>query len=280
LRREEDDYEAIVDVETRRWRIGNVLLQAVMLCPSVRAVTLAGSREEARYMRARVARHVYPFDYEPALPACHHPNDSLMPARRGEAAVGVLRATPGALRSVERWLRARAEGRKIVTVTIRAYAYMPGRNSNSGAWTAFARRLDPAEWFVVFVPDTDQVLQQERPDFGVFTCFGEAAWNLDLRMALYELAFLNLGVNSGPMALCWLNERTRYITFKILTPSLPQATPEFMRWQGFEVGHSLPFAGPFQKWVWADDDVDVIEREFREMVPRIQFARGSCAASA
>ena len=33
-------------------------------------------------------------------------------------------------------------------------------------------------------------------------------------MALYERAFLNLGVNNGPMGLAWLNEKVRYATLK------------------------------------------------------------------
>ena len=87
-------------------------------------------------------------------------------------------------------------------------------------------------------------------------------------MALYERAYLNLGVNSGPMGLCWLNARSRDLTFKIITAA-PQTTKASMRHYGFEIGKSLPFATPYQRWVWENDDLDVIEREFAAMAARI-----------
>ena len=67
------------------------------------------------------------------------------------------------------------------------------------------------------------------------------------------------------MCLCWLNARARYITFKILTEGVPQTTVEYMTFLGFEIGRSLPFANSTQKWVWEDDDVDIIAREFAAM---------------
>lgn len=90
-------------------------------------------------------------------------------------------------------------------------------------------------------------------------------------MALYQRAYLNLGVNGGPMGLCWLNSETRYITFRMLTPSVPQTTPEYMRSLGFEPGQSLPFATSFQRWLWDEPDkAAVIRRQFDIMVAKIQ----------
>jgi hypothetical protein len=99
--------------------------------------------------------------------------------------------------------------------------------------------------------------------------FAEAAWNVGLRMALYEASYLCLGVNNGPMALCWLSTSIRYLTFKMLTPSVPQSSESFLRLRGFAPDGSLSFAGPFQRWVWEDDNLEVIEREFAAMADRI-----------
>ncbi len=89
-------------------------------------------------------------------------------------------------------------------------------------------------------------------------------------MALYERAHLNLGVNSGPMGLCWLNERTRYINFKMLTDAVPQTTPEYMRHLGYEIGGQLPRAKPWQRFVWEDDDHEIIAREFAAVVALLE----------
>jgi len=114
-----------------------------------------------------------------------------------------------------------------------------------------------------------------------FPVFGEAALVLGLRMALYERAYLNLGVNNGPMGLCWLNERSRYITFKILSEAAPNTSVDYMKFLGFEIGRSLPFATSWQQWVWAEDELPVIEQAFAEMVRRIDGqATPSASASA
>jgi hypothetical protein len=157
-----------------------------------------------------------------------------------------------------------------VTITLRGYDYMPVRNSNADAWAAFARGLDPRRYFTVFIPDTEQTIEGLPGALDEFVLMSEAAWNVGLRMALYQRAFLNMGVNNGPMGLCWLNETTRYATLKMAPAGVPQTTPESFRDLGFEMGRSLPFATPFQQLVWEDDTRDVIERVFAGLVARIE----------
>jgi hypothetical protein len=190
----------------------------------------------------------------------------LRAAREAGTSIGVLQATEADVAAIDAWLAAHGIGRPPVTITLRDYGYMPERNSNLAAWTAFARGLDPARYPVIFVPDVNQGTAGFPPALRQFNVYPEAAATLGLRMALYERALINLGVNNGPMGLCWLNTRTRYITFKILTDSAPQTTDDYMRHLGFEIGASLPGALPGQKWVWENDDLDVIEREFAAMM--------------
>src|SRR5215470_811308 len=60
VRRERDDYEAVIDPANRGERIQNILVQACALLPSCAAVTQAASREEAAFFRSVAARHVFP----------------------------------------------------------------------------------------------------------------------------------------------------------------------------------------------------------------------------
>src|SRR5262249_5065021 len=224
-------------------------------------VTKAGSREEAAFLRARVARHVFAADYEPALPVFPTSRPCLEAARAGEQTIATLRATPERLRNVDAWLAARGlADRRLVTITLRSYNYMPIRNSNLDAWVAFARSLDRQRYAVVFVPDTSQTIEGIPGVLHEFLLLPEAAWNVGLRMALYQQAYVNLGVNNGPMGLCWLHGVTRYATRKMAPAGVPQTTLEYFQTLGFEAGRSLPFATPAQKLVWEDDTRDAIER--------------------
>jgi len=271
VRRERDDYEAVVDPASRAERVRSILVEACALLPNCAGLTIAGSRPQGAFMRSVVARHVFPADYEPALPVYPSSRFCLEAARQGERQIATLRATPERLRNIDGWLARRAAAqRRLVTITLRDYDYMPARNSNIGAWTAFARGLDREKYLAVLVPDTDHAIEGLPSGLDDCLLMPEAAWSVGLRMALYQRAFLNMGVNTGPMGLCWLNGATRYATLKMATPGVPQTTPESFRHLGFELGCSLPFATPVQRLVWDDDTSQAIEREFAALVSRIE----------
>jgi hypothetical protein len=280
LRRETPEYEARVDADARRARIQTILLPACSLLPSVAGLTVAASRDQAGQIAAGSGDAVFPARYEPALPTYPGPQKPLRAAREEMARIGVLRAPERDLRDIDRWLAARPCTGKIITITLRDYDYTPERNSNIVAWATFARGLDPAQFSVVFVPDRTQCLERAPAILNGFHICAEAALSLGLRMALYERAYLNLGINNGPMGLCWLNERTRYLTFKILSDAAPNTSADYMKFLGFEIGKSLPFATPLQRWVWAEDDFPVIQRAFAEMVGRIEAASSSVGDNA
>jgi hypothetical protein len=272
LRAERSAYEAVVDRENRRWRLHHVVVPLFGLVPAAAGFTLLPSREAGDELRRAAGARVYPRHYEPALPVGHHPSELLDAARAGEHGLAVLQSPVQAQRFVEVWLAPRLEGRRLVTITLRDYAFMTDRNSDTRAWTTFARRLPRDRYLAVFVLDTERTLDPRPDELGDLAVLPEAAWSVPLRLALYERAFLNLGVNNGPLLMGALAARPRLLVFKMITPSVPQTTAEFMRGLGFEVGAQLPFATPWQRLVWEDDRLDVIEREFADMVARIEAA--------
>ncbi len=275
VREERAVYEAAVDAAQRIWRVHNIVIPILTLVPSCAGYTLLPDRRAAESLRADAGERVYPQHYEPALPVSHHPSELLM-LRPGElTGIGVLRSCVQGLRYVERWMAPRLHGRRAISITLRDYAFMTARNSNLDAWTAFARRLDPATYLPVFVLDTERTLDLLPAELRGFEVLREASWNVGLRMALYESSYLNLGVNNGPLFLAAMNDRTRLLIFKMITPSVPQTTEEFMRQEGFQIGAQLPFATPVQRLIWEDDVLEVIEREFEAMIARVEGAAGT-----
>jgi hypothetical protein len=271
LREERGAYDAAVDLESRRWRLHHVVIPLFGLVPSAAGFTLLPSRRAAGALRAAAGPRVYPRHYEPSLPVGQHPSELLDAGRAGETGLAVLKSPVQARRFVEQWLAPRLQGRRLVTITLRDYRFMTARNSDVGVWGEFAGRLAP-RYLPVLVLDTERALDPLPPALLGLEAFREASWSVPLRLALYERAFLNLGVNNGPLLMGALSASVRLLVFKMITPSVPQTTEEFMARLGFEVGGQLPFAGPFQRLVWEDDRLDVIEREFTAMVARIEAA--------
>ena len=272
FRDENPAYDAAIDVETRQARVSNVLIPACTLLPSMSGVTLASSRDQAGELATIAGERIFPTSYSPAMPRYEGTRSCLEFARVTGGEIAVLRSTAYSRLMVERWLETRAGARRVVTITLRQYAYLPERNSDLAAWAGFARAVAARGYFPVVIPDTEQILAENQQPLQGLELYHEAAWNLGLRMALYERAYMNLGVNNGPLGLCWLNAKTRYLTFKILAGNAPQVTKEYMEYLGFPIGESLPFATPFQRWIWQPDDEATITREFDLMAARIDNA--------
>jgi spore maturation protein CgeB len=180
-----------------------------------------------------------------------------------------LSASVEAQRYVRNWLDTFQRGRKLLCVTLRQYRFDPERNSNLENWAAFLKKLNPAAFAIVVVPDTDQLIGFETSVLGHYPAFSPACFDADLRFALYESAYLNMCVNTGPGVAAFLDKKVRCLMFKIVVPSVPHCTEDFIKWSGFEIGATPRFATPLQKWVWADDDVDVLWREFTAMDAKI-----------
>ncbi len=261
LRKESKEYEEIVGFDARNWRIHAILLPITRLLSCPLSILFCSSRDEAQLIRDKQARFVYPEKYNVTFPVPYSPKLAMHYHQKFPA----LHADQQALNYISNWFSNNAHGKQLITITLRQYAYTPERNSNINAWATFANTLDKEKFFIVFIPDTEQALNAPPDEISAFHLFYPACWNLHIRSALYELAYLNLGVNNGPMALCWLNPMCRYITFKTSVPNVPQEPIETLLERGFVPGENPPFAHPFQKWVWGQDDFDTIRHEFRLM---------------
>ncbi len=152
---------------------------------------------------------------------------------------------------------------------MRHYAYSPARNSNLVAWARFADYLLARGYLPVFVPDTESLPEGVPAEVADYPEFVEGAVNLGLRLALYERAFVNLGINNGPAFLYLVDELAAGIMFKIITPGVEANEPPYLMKQGFIIGGQIPFCSPVQRRVWQDDDFEVIKREFEAIEPEI-----------
>lgn len=263
LREEMPTYDRVVDLENRRWRLHHILHAACSLLPSCKGITIAPTRKHADLIRLSSGGRFYPDDYHTALPIAHDSKDGFARLRQG-APLGVLFPPRQALTYIDDWLAKNSKGRRVICITLRNYGYNTARNSNLAAWIEFARSLDPRLYCPVFVTDTDDVMQPPEA-LAEMTVFPAAALDLHLRSALYQRAWLNMGVSGGPMAMCWFLANCRYAMLKIRVPNAYVSSDEFLLKYGYSPDEDLPGASPYQRWIWKDDTTDVITRVFKEL---------------
>ena len=183
-----------------------------------------------------------------------------------------FRASRQALTYIEDWTSTFMDpAKRLICITVRAYAFDTQRNSDLEEWVKFIESLDANLYEVVIVPDTDQIATYNESLLADYRPFWPACFDVDLRYALYETAYLNLFVNNGPATAASLNSNIRYLTFKLVVEGVPHCTEDFIAWAGFPRRGTPSYATKLQKWVWEDDSFEVIQREFNGMVREIEL---------
>ena len=74
-------------------------------------------------------------------------------------------------------------------------------------------------------------------------------------------------LSSGPGTLCFLDDKTRAVRFKMLAPN--DQTSNYSS-RGFQWGMQWPNSTPYQKSIWEEDRFEVIVREFEAMIAVIE----------
>lgn len=247
------------DADLMRWRLRNILVPLCWMIPSCRQLTVCSLPAEAMVIE-KMAEYIFPKGYTVLFPKEAYSLFQLTSAHPK----GYIQATPQAKRFVAAAL-SRIPRRKIVTISLRNCPYQSERNSNIEAWAEFIESLDLDVYYPIVVNDTWAAFKPLPPIYGL-RVFEEVSWNMELRVALYELSYLNLSVSCGPFMLCVFNSRTRYLMFKMLSqPNLER----FFRSEGLEPGSQYEHAESFQRIVWKDDTLPVIREEFDKMCDKI-----------
>ena len=259
-----DDF-MVVNGSARKQRVYDILLPAAALMPVVDGITLASSRRSASHQANAADGRKFPQTYYPETPAQLIPlpklvNYAVADWKRYET----LRDSAANRDWVRNWSASVFGDRPFVTITLRNYEFRPLRNSNIDAWATFARELAERGFGVVFIPDTMASCNMSEQELGG-AVLQEGSWNLGLRMALYEVAYANLGVNNGPMGLCWFSGSARYLTMKMVIEEEFASSVEFQHSLGINPLVNLPFAQPHQIRKPGPDNLPEIRAGFEEL---------------
>ena len=254
---ENEEYLSVVDSASKSWRFQNIVLPIISLSSSCKGIHILPRRKD-------VELYVRNFDIYPDI--YNSKNIRYLDVRklyrkldRPNMFKG-LRATKQGLRYVDKWIKANNINKPIVTITIRDYGFDKVRNSNLDAWSRFSTYLDGSGYCPVIIPDLDG--DDVDPYFTDGFIYKEAAWNMMLRMALYERVYLNFFVTGGPLTLAFMNPQTSYIAMNALPEGSEITNKEAYKKIGYDVGTNYKFSTENQKLVYDTDSYDNIVSEF------------------
>jgi tetratricopeptide (TPR) repeat protein len=249
------------------WRVRQILVPGCSLMPSCRGlVTVCGSRDEADKFFLIADKYVFPEGCSVNNPIPRFQLSEITAVHVCGEEWSSLKATGQAIEMVRTWMDGYAKDRRVVSITLREADYGNEKNSNIAEWAKFAKSLDTRKYLPVIIRDTYAVNGKLPDELIGLTMFNEIAINLELRMAFYEECYLNLLTNGGPLALCMLNKNVKFLSFKPMVKRWHDSTARGLQAAvGVGIGDQPHFSNSYQRWVWADDDYEVIRQNFTRM---------------
>lgn len=245
---------------TAWWRIQHMVVALANMLPTVRDIRVMSNRSECDRIW-QTARYHYPVkNVAHDVPIYQAYREALLELYRGSL-FNLLEAPAAADLYVEQILKALGlTAKRLIVITLREAIFCPERNSNIPAWITLAEELQTAGYAVIIIPDTDTVLTgTSLLDSCTLPVNVLAAFNLYIRLAFYQRAYLNLFANGGPFLLAMVGARTRYMTFIKVVKASIQTDTAFLENLGFRFGQQTPY--PYQRIVDQADTLENLQRE-------------------
>ena len=253
-------YEETVPEDSQNWRVNNIILPLIPLYPACVGFSLLPHQTHMSNLISN--RLVFPADYSDTFKPSVDQSD-LFKLLNLKIFSGFV-APKQALNYIHQWQKLNAIVYPMVVITLRQYGYDVARNSNIEEWVKFAHWVKEIGFTPVFVPDTDACYLPNNL-LNDFIVFNEACWNMGLRMALNELAFVNLFYYNGTAAICRLNKKVRTIAFYPILEKSIHADSATINHMGLTEGQRrYNFAQPYQFLSWKRDNFENIREEFME----------------
>lgn len=257
-----EEYESVIDSHSTLWRFQNILLPLTFLAPKCHGTFILPSRSDAVTISKN--HEVYPHLSDGVNLRAIDIVDFYRKLDKQGLFDG-LRASKQGANYVSAWLSANKIYKPIVTITIRSSKFDTPRNSNLEAWSKFAHYLMSSGYHPIIIPDTDDAFRELRDFIGICH-FTDCVWNIGLRMAIYEAAYVNFFVPNGCGALAVFNPRCSYIQLNLLPVGSIVTTEESYKRIGHEIGTHYKFANQKQRLSFKPDNYDNILYEFNLFV--------------
>lgn len=248
------EYDLIHDEASKAWRLRQIIMPLVFMSPMCRGVRLLSNRDQIS--EALQGVQVFPLAYSKN-------NWQVADHSRiyRELSVEYVGLYPGdqSLRYIDRWIDTHANGRIVISLTIRQQKYDLKRNTRLQEAVIFLHWVKEQGFFPVVIPDTDAAPEGLQGSDGLCV-FGELAWNVELRAAFYQRAAMNFFMPNGSLGLAMFNQKVRYA---IMGYRYGASAHDMMR-MGLREGDNLRFASEGQLLVWSEDSLTEYMRIFQK----------------
>lgn len=164
-------------------------------------------------------------------------------------------------------LKENLDAKKIITLTLRTYSYEIHRNTDSNFWLDVLNKLSKIGYSIIIIPDTDDINNQVYKNlFSNYLFIDNLAMDLNLKIAIYEKARINLFPYSGNATLAQLNKKASSFTFIKTNNYYKHSTESYFNSIGQTVGKNYKFLSKnhYIFWNGESDDFFKLVKEYLE----------------
>jgi hypothetical protein len=259
--------------EDHLWRVDHIVKAVMRCCPSCLSIIELPFREMLSHLKI-YSDQVFPIgSLNPLSSEGKTSTFNVINAIKAGEQLSVLRPPKVAKDMVDHFLLCKSRGRKVLTVTLREYTRQTTRNSNIAAWVKFLNTLDRDEYFPVIIRDTYHMTCAEDPRLKKYHHFVVASADFCIRLALYDCAYINMGVSTGPTYPMSFLKNCRSIIFVLMDEENPTTSRATVERAGIEIGENFIFNdNNFQFTVWGSDSYQNIMDNFNKLEALIRVS--------
>lgn len=250
------EYERVVNWEKRRKRVKAILVPMAEMYQGCSAVRVTSDAQELIAL-CRENEPIFPHRAD-GKHLRAHVYKTLYPKLMRQLPYSGFQAPRTALDEVAQFKARLAIVRPTVSLTVRAYAYQPLRNTDIGVYFGFANYLRSTGFEPIFIPDAEA---PGAVDFRDFASFEEACTDLRLRTAMYEDCFTNVFTSNGVHAMAGFNEKSSLMIAMLNEHYQSNTGVARFEAEGLRIGDQY-FNGTTKRIIWAKETVENLIENF------------------
>jgi hypothetical protein len=237
--------------ETKEWRFNHILIPLTSLLPSIKSV------EWTKNGPTSIELPSFPATYPPrnkdelkfSIP---YLSNELLKYKDKNIELRPYTAKNVAINLIKTFVD--TEHKNVITISLRTSNQQQERNSNLAEWYKIYLWLIDNGYEVYIIPDFEDVMGNKNYTIYDWKILIPAVFDLNLRMATYSIANLNLGVLNGVLVPLF-HSKYPYLIFKPNIETIHQTTKKWLNEIfGISENENFWWAGKSQYLSWLKDD--------------------------
>ncbi|KJY92897.1 hypothetical protein CWB89_15380 [Pseudoalteromonas piscicida] len=266
------DYEGVRQFHTEEdynWRVDHIVKSVMRCIPSCISIVELPFREKLPSF-INESKYIYPAEAIHGSVKTKTPTTSLKSALASCGNLAFMKPPKNAITLVKNYIDNYIKGKKLITVTLREYQEQVVRNNDIQSWSRFLNEIDTEVYYPIIVRDSYYSASPMPKGLEAFNDFPQASADFLVRLALYQEAYLNMGVSTGPTFTISFIKNARSLIFHPIDEDNPASSSEAARKAGLTIGEDYFFNdNEFQKTIWQRDSYENIRHNFYKLIEKI-----------